>query len=320
MPVPPPRSRPPRRVARSPTCARPPSTPPQVALARTPDQLEALARAGVVDAGGAGCVLMLESFHRVVTGRWSATDEGLLSAGPPLHRRDEWRHRPPMPVARRRCRAGAPAPHALPGHDPLDRAAEPHGDGPAYEVMYLLDRHRPRGASTRSRAPSTGWVTRCSSSAGPTCGTCTCTSTTRARRSRPASPRVARAHPDHPLRHPGRRPRAAGAARPSSRARPGPASARCCARPAPSSSPRGPGAARLGRPAARGGASRPASAAVVLLPGDRDTLMAAEVAAQAAAGDGHRRARRAGPHHRAGAWPRSRCSTPPARCTPTSSR
>ena len=62
----------------------------QEALARTPDQLEALARAGVVDAGGAGCVLMLESFHRVVTGRWSATDDGLLSAGPPLHRRDEW--------------------------------------------------------------------------------------------------------------------------------------------------------------------------------------------------------------------------------------
>ena len=44
------------------------------ALARTPDQLEALARAGVVDAGGAGCVLMLESLHRVVTGHWSATD------------------------------------------------------------------------------------------------------------------------------------------------------------------------------------------------------------------------------------------------------
>ena len=104
----------------------------QVALARTPDQLEALARAGVVDAGGAGCVLMLESFHRVVTGRWSAHDEGLLSAGPPLHRRDEWRPSDAVPPAPARTSA------TLPGHDPLDLATEAHGDGPAYEVMYLL--------------------------------------------------------------------------------------------------------------------------------------------------------------------------------------
>ena len=104
----------------------------QEALARTPDQLEALARAGVVDAGGAGCVLMLESFHRVVTGRWSATDDGLLSAGPPLHRRDEWR---PADAVAAVAQSTAPA---LPGHDPLDLANEAHGEGPAYEVMYLL--------------------------------------------------------------------------------------------------------------------------------------------------------------------------------------
>jgi DAK2 domain fusion protein YloV len=118
----------------------------QEALARTPDQLEALARAGVVDAGGAGCVLMLESFHRVVTGRWTANDEGLLSAGPALHRRHEWRQEladapgggpPPSPTTA--ADAGGPAPAAavatLPGHDPLDLEAS---DGPAYEVMYLL--------------------------------------------------------------------------------------------------------------------------------------------------------------------------------------
>ncbi len=104
----------------------------QQALARTPDQLEALARAGVVDAGGAGCVLMLESFHRVVTGRWTATDEGLLSAGPPLHRRDEWRQPDVLPAA------SAPSSATLPGRDPLDRVGEAHGEGPAYEVMYLL--------------------------------------------------------------------------------------------------------------------------------------------------------------------------------------
>ncbi len=120
----------------------------QEALARTPDQLEALARAGVVDAGGAGCVLMLESFHRVVTGRWTANDEGLLSAGPALHRRHEWRQeapdapgggRPPSPTTA--ADAGEPAralPVAtLPGHDPLEVEGEA-SDGPAYEVMYLL--------------------------------------------------------------------------------------------------------------------------------------------------------------------------------------
>ena len=89
----------------------------QEALTRTPEQLEALARAGVVDAGGAGCVLMLESFHRVVTGRWTATDAGLLSAGPTLGRRDEWRRRtaegtgPARPFTACGCRAGPPRPH-----------------------------------------------------------------------------------------------------------------------------------------------------------------------------------------------------------------
>ena len=47
-----------------------------------------------------------------------------------------------------------------------------------------------------------------------------------------------------------------------------------------------PGPARLGRAAARGGASRPGRPPSSLLPGDRDTLMAAEAAAQAAAGAG----------------------------------
>ncbi len=93
------------------------------ALARTPEQLPALARAGVVDAGGAGCVLMLESLHRVVTGTWTATDEGLLSAGPALRRRDEWH---------------AEAATGGGGRDPLDDDSRPSPDGPAFEVMYLL--------------------------------------------------------------------------------------------------------------------------------------------------------------------------------------
>ncbi len=127
----------------------------QEALARTPDQLEALRHAGVVDAGGAGCVLMLESFRRVVTGRWTATDEGLLSAGPVLHRRSEWRHLPATGSTPTGAPAPAPAPasgadrqdvpaaeHApgadVRGHDALDGEGEAIGTGPAYEVMYLL--------------------------------------------------------------------------------------------------------------------------------------------------------------------------------------
>ena len=107
----------------------------QQALARTPDQLEALARAGVVDAGGAGCVLMLESFHRVVTGHWSPSDDGpaVGRSGPPAPRRV-------APAARRRgvrgrrsrgrcagCRRArrSRALTSLPGHDPLDLAGEP---------------------------------------------------------------------------------------------------------------------------------------------------------------------------------------------------
>ncbi len=87
------------------------------ALARTPEQLPALARAGVVDAGGAGCVLLLEALHRVVTGTWSASDDLLLGAGA-----DGWH----TPAPATPPRAGSPDDE------------EPDPDGPAFEVMYLL--------------------------------------------------------------------------------------------------------------------------------------------------------------------------------------
>lgn len=99
------------------------------ALARTPDQLDVLARAGVVDAGGAGCVLLLESLLSIVTDRWSVSDSDLLGGGPGLLRRDEWRPE--------RDDVDAELAASLPGHDPLDRQGR-IGDGPAYEVMYLL--------------------------------------------------------------------------------------------------------------------------------------------------------------------------------------
>jgi DAK2 domain fusion protein YloV len=76
------------------------------ALARTPAQLPVLARAGVVDAGGRGLVLILEALVQVVTGAAVAT-----------------------------------APLAAVAADPalLDVPRETGSTGYAYEVQYLLD-------------------------------------------------------------------------------------------------------------------------------------------------------------------------------------
>ncbi|MGH3445660.1 MAG: DAK2 domain-containing protein, partial [Nocardioidaceae bacterium] len=77
------------------------------ALARTPEQLPVLARAGVVDAGGCGLCVLLEAAETAVTGRRAV-------GGPPA--------------------LGA---RAIPEpRGPVDRLA---ADGPAYEVMFLLD-------------------------------------------------------------------------------------------------------------------------------------------------------------------------------------
>ncbi len=81
------------------------------ALARTPEQLEVLRRAGVVDAGGRGLCVVLDCAEAAYTGRHE------------LVQRDQTRSRKTLPVLPR-----------------LDL----HGDelteeGPAYEVMYLLE-------------------------------------------------------------------------------------------------------------------------------------------------------------------------------------
>ena len=82
------------------------------ALAATTAQLPALEAAGVVDAGGAGYVLLLEALERVVTGAEPAPHplEGAALPGP-----------------------GDGSAHRLVGHG----AAEPVGD-PGHEVMFLL--------------------------------------------------------------------------------------------------------------------------------------------------------------------------------------
>jgi DAK2 domain fusion protein YloV len=87
------------------------------ALSRTPDQLEVLRRAGVVDAGGRGLAVVLDAFDTVLTGR--------------------------RPLAYPRA-MGAPA---VPS---VAFEAETADSSPSFEVMYLLD--APAGAIPTLRA------------------------------------------------------------------------------------------------------------------------------------------------------------------------
>lgn len=77
------------------------------ALARTPEQLPVLRHAGVVDAGGRGVSVILDAAETVLTGRRPVPVTGPIG-----------RHHIPIP------------------HLPTGDLSE---DGPAYEVMYLLD-------------------------------------------------------------------------------------------------------------------------------------------------------------------------------------
>lgn len=86
------------------------------ALARTPEQLPTLARAGVVDAGGRGLNVILDAAETTLTGRRPAPVTPRLGA-----------HRIPVPAAE----------IASEGVDAPDHALT--ADGPSYEVMYLLD-------------------------------------------------------------------------------------------------------------------------------------------------------------------------------------
>lgn len=110
------------------------------ALERTPDQLEALARAGVVDAGGAGCVLMLEALHRVLTGRWSGDLTDVLGGGTALVRRDEW-HRALRPADARAGtdRGSSPDTGDATSADSSAEGVDTAVAGPGYEVMYLVE-------------------------------------------------------------------------------------------------------------------------------------------------------------------------------------
>jgi uncharacterized protein len=80
----------------------------RTALARTPEQLPVLARAGVVDAGGRGLTVVLDAVETTATGRR------------------------PMPHASPIGTHHIPVATVVPSEDLTE-------DGPAYEVMYLLE-------------------------------------------------------------------------------------------------------------------------------------------------------------------------------------
>lgn len=95
------------------------------ALARTPEQLEVLRRSGVVDAGGRGLVVILETLEDVV------------------HQRSSTR------AARGLRHPGLPTVN-------LDDCADLVADSPGYEVMYLLDAEEPQVAALRTRLAGLG--------------------------------------------------------------------------------------------------------------------------------------------------------------------
>ena len=88
----------------------------RTALRATPDQLPALGRAGVVDAGGLGLVVVLDALAALVTGRAPADAPNAVADTAPR---------------RRRAASGSHAPTRRPARGPDGR--------PGYEVMFLLD-------------------------------------------------------------------------------------------------------------------------------------------------------------------------------------
>ncbi|MFD9084702.1 DAK2 domain-containing protein [Streptomyces erythrochromogenes] len=96
----------------------------RAALAETPGQLAALGRAGVVDAGGCGLVAVLGALWQALSGQEPGAE----------------------PVAGRT---------AVPATQP-DDPCEQHEDGPAYEVIYLLEASETAVAELRARLDGLG--------------------------------------------------------------------------------------------------------------------------------------------------------------------
>ena len=99
------------------------------ALARTPEQLEVLRNAGVVDAGGRGLSVILDAAETAMTGRRP------LAVHSPLGHRSI-----PLPL---------PQPSATPAGDLTP-------EGPSYEVMYLLETDGDRIPALREQLAGLG--------------------------------------------------------------------------------------------------------------------------------------------------------------------
>jgi hypothetical protein len=124
------------------------------ALARTPTQLEALRRAGVVDAGGRGVCVVLDALEAVVLGRQTQPQPPLQPTvldrhsqpQPPLQPTVLDRHSQPQPPLQPTVLDRHSQPQPLFDATSRDRESRgsPRGGAdaaawPAYEVMYLLD-------------------------------------------------------------------------------------------------------------------------------------------------------------------------------------
>jgi DAK2 domain fusion protein YloV len=113
-----------------------------VALRKTTEQLPALTRAGVVDAGAAGYVLMLEALARVVHQDAAQVGERVepFTEDDSMRRREDWTRRG----------SGAVEPVGAHGGTSTGDGDLVEG-GPAYEVMYLLrDSDEERAATLRT--------------------------------------------------------------------------------------------------------------------------------------------------------------------------
>ncbi|SEC66609.1 DAK2 domain-containing protein [Streptomyces melanosporofaciens] len=110
----------------------------RTALQATPGQLDVLARAGVVDAGGYGLVTVLGGLAEALSG------EAPAALGPVRSRGDG-------PTR------DAPAPAGTPGQDPVGCPADDAADGgPAFEVIYLLEAGDMAVAALRERLDTLG--------------------------------------------------------------------------------------------------------------------------------------------------------------------